>query len=108
VLADGDIIQLGEHKLLYRDMRGMALRELVEKMTMKTTRTISTTMTSTTKKTKTAMTTLTSATRKRSTRPAAEPAQLERARCARRFSQTTMPAATLPTPTIVQINGQYQ
>jgi general secretion pathway protein A len=26
VLADGDIIQLGEHKLLYRDMRGMAAR----------------------------------------------------------------------------------
>jgi type II secretory pathway predicted ATPase ExeA len=24
VLADGDVIQLGEHKLLYRDMRGMA------------------------------------------------------------------------------------
>ena len=29
VLADGDIIQLGEHKLLYRDMRGMATRELI-------------------------------------------------------------------------------
>jgi hypothetical protein len=29
VLADGDIIQLGEHKLLYRDMRGMAGRRLV-------------------------------------------------------------------------------
>ena len=29
VLADGDIIQLGEHKLLYRDMRGMAARELI-------------------------------------------------------------------------------
>jgi type II secretory pathway predicted ATPase ExeA len=26
VLSDGDIIQLGEHKLLYRDMRGMAPR----------------------------------------------------------------------------------
>ena len=29
VLADGDIIQLGEHKLLYRDMRDMATRELI-------------------------------------------------------------------------------
>ena len=29
VLSDGDIIQLGEHKLLYRDMRGMATRELI-------------------------------------------------------------------------------
>src|SRR5688572_7482235 len=29
VLADGDIIQLGEHKLLYRDMRGMAGHTLV-------------------------------------------------------------------------------
>jgi hypothetical protein len=29
VLADGDIIQLGEHKLLYRDMRGMAGHILV-------------------------------------------------------------------------------
>jgi type II secretory pathway predicted ATPase ExeA len=29
VLADGDVIQLGEHKLLYRDMRGMAARELI-------------------------------------------------------------------------------
>jgi type II secretory pathway predicted ATPase ExeA len=29
VLTDGDIIQLGEHKLLYRDMRGMAGRQLV-------------------------------------------------------------------------------
>jgi pSer/pThr/pTyr-binding forkhead associated (FHA) protein len=29
VLADGDIIQLGEHKLLYRDMRGMAAPKLV-------------------------------------------------------------------------------
>jgi len=28
VLADGDIIQIGEHKLLYRDMRG-AMRHLV-------------------------------------------------------------------------------
>ena len=27
VLADGDIIQIGEHKLLYRDMRGSAPRE---------------------------------------------------------------------------------
>jgi len=30
VLADGDIIQLGEHKLLYRDMRGMALQVPVD------------------------------------------------------------------------------
>ncbi len=29
VLADGDIIQLGEHKLLYRDMRGVASHTLV-------------------------------------------------------------------------------
>jgi general secretion pathway protein A len=29
VLADGDVIQLGEHKLLYRDMRGMAGGELI-------------------------------------------------------------------------------
>jgi general secretion pathway protein A len=29
VLADGDVIQLGEHKLLYRDMRGMAAGELI-------------------------------------------------------------------------------
>ena len=29
VLSDGDIIQLGEHKLLYRDMRGMATHELI-------------------------------------------------------------------------------
>jgi general secretion pathway protein A len=29
VLADGDIIQLGEHKLLYRDMRGAATHLLV-------------------------------------------------------------------------------
>jgi type II secretory pathway predicted ATPase ExeA len=30
VLADGDVIQLGEHKLLYRDMRGMATSQLVD------------------------------------------------------------------------------
>jgi len=29
VLADGDVIQLGEHKLLYRDLRGMAAGELI-------------------------------------------------------------------------------
>jgi general secretion pathway protein A len=29
VLADGDVIQLGEHKLLYRDMRGMAAGQLI-------------------------------------------------------------------------------
>jgi pSer/pThr/pTyr-binding forkhead associated (FHA) protein len=28
VLADGDVIQLGEHKLLYRDLRGAAPTEL--------------------------------------------------------------------------------
>ena len=30
VLADGDIIQLGEHKLLYRDMRGAGHHNLIE------------------------------------------------------------------------------
>jgi hypothetical protein len=30
VLSDGDIIQLGEHKLLYRDMRGALPRAVVE------------------------------------------------------------------------------
>jgi pSer/pThr/pTyr-binding forkhead associated (FHA) protein len=29
VLADGDIIQLGEHKLLYRDLRGASTHNLV-------------------------------------------------------------------------------
>ena len=29
VLADGDIIQIGEHRLLYRDMRGAAPQQLV-------------------------------------------------------------------------------
>jgi len=29
VLADGDIIQIGEHRLLYRDMRGAAPDEFV-------------------------------------------------------------------------------
>ena len=30
VLSDGDIIQLGEHKLLYRDMRGALPRAVVD------------------------------------------------------------------------------
>ena len=29
VLTDGDIIQIGEHRLLYRDMRGAAAQQLV-------------------------------------------------------------------------------
>ena len=29
VLTDGDIIQIGEHRLLYRDMRGAASQQLV-------------------------------------------------------------------------------
>ena len=98
-LADGDIIQLGEHKLLYRDMRGSVPQALGRRRRRRGRTSSTMTMTDddelTKTRTRTSSTSRMRPTRKSATNASADARSLRPRRWPRRLSQTNTPAARL-------------